>query len=97
MSQATVNTTTTTTQSVTIVCSGAPITVTVTMASTFVGQRTLDQHNVVLPPQLILRATIKGYVGPTTVPQPQQPQSQLCHGSSTGDFSLQFHILYVSV
>ena len=61
-------TTTTTTLLVTVVSFGAlPINTVVTVASTSVGLATSSQHDVVLPPQLILRYTMRGSVGFTTV------------------------------
>ena len=60
MSQVTL-TTTTTPLPVTVVCSGAIlITMTDMLDPTFVGQITMAQHNVVLLPQLDLRATVRG-------------------------------------
>ena len=50
VSQVTVTTTTTTASLVTVVCSKASITMTVMMASTSMGQTTLGQNDVVLPP-----------------------------------------------
>ena len=55
----------------------SPITLTVSMASTFVGLAALDQHDVVLPPQLNLRDIIRSYVGLISVLQQQQPQYQM--------------------
>ena len=61
-----------------VVCSGASlITMTVIMAPTSVGQTTSDQHDVVLPPQWILREAVRGSVSLTTMPEHQQPQSQM--------------------
>ena len=84
MSQVTV-TPTTTTAPVTVVYFGiSPITVTVMMAPTSVFLPTLCQHDVVQPPLLILRDTMRVSVGLTTVLQPQKPQSQMpsqVHGS----------------
>ena len=68
-------TATTTTAPVIVVHSGAsPITTTVIVTSTSKGLAAWYQHVVVLVPQLILMDTMKGSIGPTTVPQ-QQPQS----------------------
>ena len=50
---------------------------TVMLAPTSVGQTTAGQHDVILPPKLILRDTIRGSVGQTTVPQQQEHQSQI--------------------
>ena len=59
---------TTTTPPVTVVFSRAsPITITVTMALTSMGLATSGQHDVVLPPQLILRDALRGSVGLVTV------------------------------
>ena len=67
MSQVTI-TNTTTTPSMTAVCSRTTlITKMVMLAPTSVGQTTLGQ-----PPQLILKDTVKGSVGLTTMQQ-QQP------------------------
>ena len=69
---------TTTTPHVTAVCSGALlISMTFALPPTPVGQTTLSQHDVVLPPKVILRDTMRGPVGLTTMPQQQQPQSQM--------------------
>ena len=71
-------TATTTTPPVTVVCHGAsPITLTVTMAPTSVGLAASDQLDMVLPPQLIPRDTMRDSVGLTTVPQQQQLRSQM--------------------
>ena len=69
-------TATTTAPFVTVVCSGAPTTtMTVTIALTCMGLATaLGQHFVVLPPPLILKGTMKGIGGLTSVLQ-QLPQS----------------------
>ena len=74
---------------VTFVHSGATlITMMVMLATISVGQTTLVPHDVVLPPQLILRGTMRGSPGLTTMLQQHQSQSQmpsgifqLCHGS----------------
>ena len=59
-------------------CSRASsITTSVTMAPTSVGLAASDWHDVVLPPQLIPRDTMRGPVGHATVPQQWQPQSQM--------------------
>ena len=50
---------------------------TVTPALIAVGQMTLGQQDVVLPPQLIQRDTWRGSAGLTCVPQQPQPQSQM--------------------
>ena len=69
---------TTITSAVTVVCSRVlPITMTVTMAATPVGLAALDQHNVVLQPQLIPRDTNRASVGLSTVPHEWQTQSQM--------------------
>ena len=47
------------------------------MAPMFVSLTALCQHDVVLPPQLILRDTMRDSVGVTTLQQQQQPQSQM--------------------
>ena len=70
--------TTSTTLSETVVCSGALlITTTVMLAPTSVGLITLDQQDVVLLLQLIPRDMMRGSAGLTNVPQLQQPQSQM--------------------
>ena len=75
MSQDTVSTTT---PPVAVVfCGASTITIHVTMAPTCVGLTALGQHSVFLPPQLILRDTMRGSAGITNVPQQQQPQSQM--------------------
>ena len=52
----------------TVVCSSpAPITMTVAMAPT-VNLAALYQHDVILLPPLILRDTVRGSVGLTTMP-----------------------------
>ena len=68
----------TTISPVTVVCSSALVTtVTVTVAFPCVQLATaLCQHDVALPPSLILRSTVRGVVGLGTVPQ-QKPQSQI--------------------
>ena len=71
MSQVTV-TTTATAQHVTALCSCASPSMTVMIASTFVGLIILGQHDVVLLPQLIPWDTWRGSVGLTTMPQQQQ-------------------------
>ena len=68
-------TATTTTSPVTVVCSKAPpISRTVTKAPTSVGLAALCQHDVVLPPQLILRDRMWGLA---TMPQQQKLQSHM--------------------
>ena len=68
---------TTTTPSMTIVCSGALlITMMVTLASTSVGKITWGQQDVSLPPQLILRDTLRCSAGLTNMLQ-QHPESQM--------------------
>ena len=47
------------------------------MSHTSVGSAPLGQYDVVLTPQLILRDTMRGAVGLTTVLQPQHSQSQM--------------------
>ena len=71
MSQVTV---TTTTPPTTVVCSGAATTTkTLTMLPTHEGQEAaLCQHDVVVPPYLMLMDTMRCIVGLTTVLQ-QQP------------------------
>ena len=74
MSQATV---TTTTPPLTILCSRAMIiAMMIMLALTYVGQTTLRQHNVVLPPWLILRDKRRGSVGLNSILQ-QQPHMQM--------------------
>ena len=69
-------TTTTTTPSVTALCSGASFfTMIVTLASISLGQIALAQQYVALPPQLIQRDTKGGSAGLTNVLQQQLPQS----------------------
>ena len=61
----------------TVVCSGtSSITMTVTKTPTTVGQATMVQHDVVLPPHLIQRDIIRISVG-LSVLQQQQLQSQM--------------------
>ena len=80
----------TTTPSMSVMCFRA-ITVTASLVPTAVdlsalGQHDVhisvdlaasDQHDVVLSPQLILKYTMRGSFCLTTVPQQQQPQSQM--------------------
>ena len=47
------------------------------MTSTSAGLTAKGQHDVVLPPQLILRDMMRGCVGLITVLQKQQSQSQM--------------------
>ena len=76
MSQVTV--TTTTSPQMTVVCSGAlPITATVTIAPTDVDLEASDQLDMVPPPLLNLKDTMRGAVGLTTVMLQQLPQSQM--------------------
>ena len=108
MSQVTVITTITTSP-VTVVWSGSsPITTTVMIAPTSVGLPTSGKHDVVLPLQLILRATMKWSGGLTTMPQQWQHQSQLpsqayancAMGPPQVSFSFKgepVHIMYVGV
>ena len=71
-------TTTATIPPVTVTCSRVSLlTTTVTLAPTFVDQTKLGQHDVALLPQLISRDTLRGFVGLTTMPQQQQPWSQI--------------------
>ena len=71
-------TSTTTSQSMTVMCSSAtPSTMTVMMTPTSMGLTALGQHDVVLPPQLILRDTMRVSVDLATMPQQQLPQSQI--------------------
>ena len=78
MSQVTAVPTTTTTPPVTIMCSsGLSITTTVTVAPTTGYLAIFGQHDVVLPPQLILRDTMRGSVGLANVLKQQQPQSHM--------------------
>ena len=75
MSQVTV---TTTTPPVTVVYSRATlITMTVMLAVTSEHQMTLGQHDVVLLPQLILKHTVRGSGGHTTMLQQQKPLCQM--------------------
>ena len=68
-------TTTTSIPPVTFVCSGPfLITTMVTPAPTSVGQITSGQWDVALPPQLILRDTLRGSAGHLCVPQQRQSQ-----------------------
>ena len=53
------------------------ITTMVTVAATSVGLTTFGQHDVVLLPRMILRDTIRGSACLTTLPQQEQPQSQM--------------------
>ena len=70
-------TATTITEPVTVVCTRASlITMTVTVVPNSVGLAASGQHNVVLPPQLILRETMRGSLEHTVVLQQQQPPSQ---------------------
>ena len=71
-------TTTTTTPSVTAVCSGASLINTIiTLPPTSVGQITSGQQNVVLQPQLIQRETMRGSAGLTDKLQQQHPETQM--------------------
>ena len=71
-------TATTTIQPLTVVCSRASlITMTVTMAPTSVHLTASDQLDLVLPPQLLHRDTMRGSFGLTTVPKQQLPQSEM--------------------
>ena len=71
-------TVTTSAPPVTVVWSKAsPITTTVTMTLTSVGLAELYQHDVVLPPLLILKDTLRCSISLTFVLQQQQPQSQM--------------------
>ena len=71
-------TTATSTPPVRVVCSRAsPIITTVSVATTFVVLVASDQHDVVLPPHLIIREKMRGFVGLTTVLQQHQHQSQM--------------------
>ena len=70
--------TTTTTPPVTVVCSRTPpITMAVKMASISIGLAASDQHDGILPQQLIQKDTVWSSVGITTLPQQQQSQSQM--------------------
>ena len=60
----------------TVECSRV-LTTTITLVPSAVDLPTLDQHDVVLPPQLIPRDTVRGSVYLVTVPQQKQPQSQM--------------------
>ena len=63
---------------VTVLCSRAlPVTMIVTIAPTSVGLAASDHHDVVWPPQLILRDTMRGSVGLTTLSQQQQNETQM--------------------
>ena len=53
------------------------ITKMVTLAPTFVDHIRLGQEDVFLPPQLILWDTMRGSTCLITLPQQQQPQSQM--------------------
>ena len=69
-------TSTSTTPPVTFMCSRtSPTSMSVTIAAISVVLVALGEHEVVLPPHLILRDTVKGIC-------------QLWHGSSSGEFSL---------
>ena len=67
-------TATTTPPVIVVYSSTSPITVTVTMAPTSVFSAVLCQHDVALPPQLVLRDIKRGFVGLPTVLVQQQPQ-----------------------
>ena len=68
----------TTTTTAAVMCSReSPITTTVTMVSNFVGLAAFGQLDVILPPQFILRDTVRSSIGLTTVLQWQQPQFQM--------------------
>ena len=70
--------TATTTSPLAVVCyRTSPISMTVTMAPTSLDLEESDQHDVVLPPQLILTGTVRDSVGLATVLQQQQPQSEM--------------------
>ena len=75
MSQVTLATTIATPPMIDVPLRALLITVTVMHAGTSVGQGTFGQHDVVLPPQLALRNTMRGLVGLTTLSQQQEPQS----------------------
>ena len=66
------------TLSMIFVCSGAlPTSMTVTTGPNSMGLAVAsDQHDVVLPPLLMLRETVRGGIGFVVVPQ-QQPQLQI--------------------
>ena len=98
-------TATITTPPVTVVCSGAsPITMAVTMAPPL-GIAASGQHDVVLPPQLILsgllRCSINLTTATTSVLDAFSSLCQLCNWSSPSKFSLselslhEFIVLYV--
>ena len=71
-------TATTTTPPVTVVCSRtSPIPITFIMAPNSMDLTALCLHDGVLPKQLFHSNTMKSFVGLTTVPQQQQPQSQI--------------------
>ena len=61
---------------------------------TTVDQAVLDQHDVVLPLQLIPRTLVRGSVGHATVHQQQQPHSQMpsqtCVNSAVGPAQVSF-------
>ena len=83
-------------------CITSSISITVTLASTSLGLTTSGQQDVVLPPQLILRDTVRDSVGLTTVPQQQQYASPTLGSSQVsylfqGQVFHQFITLYVGV
>ena len=76
MSQVTV-TTTTTTAAVTVCSRVIFKTMMVMLSSNSLGKTMSGQHDVVWPLQLILKDTVRGSVGLTTMLQQQQSQSQI--------------------
>ena len=65
---------TTTTPSVTVVCSGLmPITMVVILAPISLGQTILGKQDDNLLPQFISGDTVRGSIGLHTMPQKQQP------------------------
>ena len=95
-------TTTNTTLPVTVVCYGAPLTV--TLASTSVGSKRA-QHDMVLPMQMILRDTMRDSFDTTStsVSDAFPGILKLCHVFSTGEIFLSglslplIHMSYVRV
>ena len=86
-------TVTTTAPLAAVLCSSAStITITFTMAPTSVGLiAVLGQHEVILPPVLILRGTLRSVAGLVTVPQ-QQPQSEMLSWAIIGPPQVSFFL-----
>ena len=84
-----------TTPPVTVVFSGAPlISMTVILPPVSVGQITLGQQDVVLPPRLMLRDTMMDSAGITNMPKQLHPHShmpsQACANYAMGPSQVSF-------